>query len=287
MNSYDVTIVTENKLRQYKTIMFLMGLMTVFCIGLAAICIDLCIKYDSSYSNIFSKYKTLANEYLTLQNEYTVLYESYSEMYGEYVSNIEYAEKCQDNIAKLAETVEELNSQNVSLVESNEQYFNLIQQYEQREELFDKYEYAIVRTNGTRTDITYDQLINLESVAEEKDIDIDLVLSIAMVESSGTENAVNSASSARGYGQIVQGTGKMVYEKIMKEGKYNHDYALDGDTNFKMMVHYLRYLEDNNSSNMYATIRGYRGEGGSILDSYIRKIDNYLSHSGKSVATLK
>ena len=287
MNSYEnVKIVTEKKLKRYKIAIVISFVVTVFCLGLAGFCIDLSSKYADGYSNLLNEYSALIEEHNTLQDEYTSLYENYSKMYEEYVSNIKYSQRCEENISKLSEVIDELNNQNVSLVQSNDEYFNLIQQYEQREELFDKYEYAIIRTNGTRTDITYDQLINLELLAEEKEIDTDLVLSIAMVESSGTEDACNNSSSARGYGQIVYGTGKMVYEKIMNEGKYNHDYALDGDTNFKMMVNYLRYLEDNNSS-IYTTIRGYRGEGGSILDSYIRKINNYLSHSGKSIATLK
>ena len=286
MNSYDVKIINERKLHHYKVMMFSMAIVTVFCIGLAVICIDLACKYDNAYSNIFNKYKTVCEDYLDLRDQYTTLYESYSKMYTEYMGNLNYSRKCEETIAGLSETVEELDQQNISLVKSNDEYFNLIQQYEEREELFDKYEYAIQRTNGTRTDITYDQLKTLELLAEEKDVDTDLVLSITMVESSGIEDAVSTESTARGYGQILAGTGKMVYEKLMKEGKYNHDYALNGNTNLRMMVYYLRYLEDNNIT-MYATIKGYRGEGGSILDDYIVKINNYLKYSGKSVSTLK
>lgn len=286
MNSYNVTIVSEKKLMKYKIIIAFLASICILCMTATVICIRESFRYNQKYLSVSENYDQLNDKYESLTNQYDNLYESYDGIYNEYMNNINYANKCQDNIVKLNELVQELTEQSNSLVQSNDEYFALIQQYEQREELFDKYEYAIMRTNGTRTDITYDQLINLEQVAEEKDIDVDLVLSISMVESEGTEKVCNSSSTARGYGQILNTTGKFIYEKIMNKGTYNHDYALNGYTNFEMMVNYLRYLENTNGSNLYATIRNYRGEGGSVLSSYIRKIDNYLENCGKSIASL-
>jgi exonuclease VII small subunit len=233
-----------------------------------------------------AKYDELLSEKEALTSDYNELYETYEAMYSDYTSSLEYVSQCETTIQQLNEVVDELDEQAKSLATSNEEYYQTIQQYEQREELFDKYEYAIERTNGTRTDITYEQLINLEELTAEKNVDTDLVLSICMVESNGIEDAKNPISTARGYGQFLASSGKYVYEDIMEAGVYDHSYALNGDTNFTMMVYYLDYLEDKFSGNLYKCIEFYRGRDGEILEDYMEKINSFLNNSSKSIASL-
>lgn len=267
--------------------MFLMKIFCVFCLVIAASAFIAGGNNAIKLAEVEADYNKLESDNLALINQYNELYATYDGLYTEYVTNVEYAYSCEDTIIGLNELVNELDEQSQSLAESNEEYYQTIQQYQQREELFDKYEYCIIRQDeGTRTDITYDQLINLEEVAEEKNIDVDLVLSICMVESDGDETCTSTTSTARGYGQFLSGTGKFVYEDLMNGDSYNHSMALDGDTNLEMMVYYLDYLIDKNNGNLYASLKNYRGKGGNVLTNYIKRIDSYLSSTGKSVASI-
>lgn len=178
---------------------------------------------------------------------------------------------------QVTELADQINEQN-----------ELIASYEEREELFDKYEYAIIRTDGTRTDIKYSELNTLISLVEEKELGdsvIDLVLSLSMTESQGTEKAANPESTARGYGQILAGTGKMVYEKFMGNGSgsYNHDYAFNGEINLQMMVYYLEWLGKKYSNNMTLVMNEYRGD---LDQAYNQKVNRYLSKAGTDIMSI-
>lgn len=271
-------IVSDAEYRSMKFRMNVLKLITVMSIAL-------CILFGKTYFSNAVQLLDIQDKYMSLMTEYQLLRESYDQMYNDYVAIVDYAEDLETNIASLTELTTELDEQSKSLAASNQEYYERIQVYEQREELFDKYEYAIVRSDGSRTDITYDQLIEVEEFEEVKGVDADLVLSIAMVESQGTEKICNAKSSARGYGQILAGTGEYVYENLMCQGKYDHSYALNGDTNLAMMVYYLEYLGKNNST-MTGVIQGYRGEGEEILYDYMDKINGYLAKTGQSLASL-
>lgn len=272
--------------REVQSLRHKLHIMVIFCILCLTLTVMMFITYSKNakeYINMAEKYEATLTDYLVLSDQYEKLYTEYEAMCEEYNSNIYYTKDCEEAITDLSILVDDLDKQSKSLVISNQNYYEQIQIYEQREELFDKYEYAIIRTDGTRTDITYDQLITLESLTQERDIDTDLILSITMVESDGVESARSSRSTASGYGQFIYGTGEFVYEDLMNAGTYKHEYALDGSTNFEMMVNYIDYLEDIHDNNLYAVIRNYRGKDGKILENYINKIDNFLKNKDKSV----
>lgn len=257
---------------------------TVISFIIMIIIVAIAVFKASSDIRVQFKLMRLQQKYEKLLKEHEILQEKYEDLKSGNTRNLQYIDECKEQIVALTEINSELEKQNKSLASSNEEYYNKIQEYTNREELFDKYEYALIRKDGSRTDITYDQLKTVEELCEEKDIDTDLILSICMVESSGTEKARNSTSTASGYGQILAGTGKYVYEKVMKAGVYNHQLALDGDTNLQMMVNYIDYL-DNRSGSLYKVIESYRGDP-SDLSSYISKIDGYLAKKNKSVDSL-
>lgn len=135
--------------------------------------------------------------------------------------------------------------------------------YYTRSELYDKYNWAMVRSDGSRTDIQYSQLLSLEELIEDKGMEpetLDLVLAIAMVESNGVEDAKNPESTASGFGGFLSGTGKFVYTELMNNDSYNHsDVAMNGTDNLQMIVYYLDYLNDLYDGNLNEVIRNYRG----------------------------
>lgn len=254
------------------------------CTAIAIVAIALSVLAFGTYFNNAINLVNVCKKYEKLSDEYNALYEQYEDLYNKTARSGKYIEDCEQQIVSLCEINSELEEQNKSLVASNDEYCDIITRLRKREELFDKYEYAITRSDGSRTDITYEQLKTVEQLCKEKDIDTDLILSICMVESSGTENAKNGSSTARGYGQILSGTGEYVYEKLMKAGNYDHSLAYNGDLNLKMVIEYIDYLDERNSS-LYGVIENYRGDP-SDLDNYITKLDKYLSTKGKSVAQL-
>lgn len=184
-------------------------------------------------------------------------------------------------IKELMDISETLDSQNKSLVAANEEYYAELSELREKAELYDHYSYAMVDSMGNRTDITYDQLVTLEQLMETSKVnDPDLILSWIMVESGGRENARNSTSTAKGYGQFLDGTSKFVYTNLLGLQNWEPSVALNGEINIRMMVAYIDYLYDNNS-NLYGVIRGYSGKND--IDAYVAKLDSYLAYNGKSV----
>ena len=239
--------------------------------------------------NLRKELSKTKNEHNKLASNYTKLYQISVDLNREYqVTNFNYSkdketyEKVNSQIKDLMDTVSELDSQNKKLAEENEKMYSDLNKYEKRSELFDKYEYAIYH-GKKRTSFTYSQLELAEDIMEEKGMDANLLLAIAMTESGGNEKSQSTSSTARGFGQFLSGTAKFVYEDLMKAGAYNHDYALNGKTNIKLMANYLKYLQGSRNS-VYGIIESYRGIPN--CTSYMNKVDSYLNQGGTSLAII-
>lgn len=225
-----------------------------------------------------------AHELRELKSKYNSLVEDYNEITLENAAYKETNAAYEETIRNMNGLIIDMQEQDEKLVETNEEYLSQLSVLQQREELYDKYDYAIKRIDdGTRTDITYDQLINLEEEAEKRGIDTDLVLSIVMVESDGVETAKSSQSTATGYGQFIYDTGKFVYEDLLHQGTYNSTVALNGDTNLTMMTAYLEHLADIWNNDIYMIMKNYRGKDGDILDDYMARVDRYLETKDKQL----
>ena len=185
------------------------------------------------------------------------------------------------SLQSMSATVVDLEEMMVTLDEQNKEYKAQLVKFEEREELFDKYEYAIMRGNN-RTDITYDQLITLEQLVAESSIkDEDLILALIMTESGGNAGARNSTSTAKGYGQFLDGTAKFTYTQLMGKDNWYPEVALDGDVGLEMTVAYVDYLVDRYNNDLYGALRSYRGK--QDISGYVAKMDSFLSTKGKSV----
>lgn len=190
---------------------------------------------------------------------------------------------------KLAKVSVDLDTQNKELVDQINSQNEELEKLEARAELYDKYEYAIVREDNTRTDITYEEIDTLESLAKERNMGEDavtLVMAIAMNESDGIEDAKNPESTATGFGGLLAGTAEYIYETEMDnpEGSYNHKVmAKDGELNLEISLCLVDYLADLNDRNPIKTVNDYRG----IKDkTYLSKLDKNLLKVNKTLRYL-
>lgn len=265
----------ENQSLRFKLTACLIGMVGLFVISVVSIA-------------------TLVVDNYSLRNDLTVASEKYDTLMTENQSLIAENQSLSSTyndavliLSDVSQIAYQLDQQNRTLNDDLNDALEKIKQYESREELFDSYEWALFREDESRTDISYNDIITLEELVDEKDLSddtVDLVLAMAMTESNGNANARNVSSSAVGLGQFLSGTGRFVYTSLMGNDVYNHqETASDSETNLEMMVYYLEYLDVKNNHNIERVISCYRG-----IESpnYKYKINSYLAKNDLSLATI-
>lgn len=261
--------ILEAKYSIMKTVSILSFGFGVMCLVLTVV---LTANYKISTKNLSDKLESTQSKLSNMVDVSMSLVTDYSE--------------AENQLKEVSTAAVTLSNQDQKLKAELQKQDTTIKKYEERAELFDKYEYALIRSDGTRTDITYKDIYTLQDLISKKgmnDDTLDLVLALAMNESNGKSNSKNSKSTAAGFGGILEGTGDFIYTDLMGNESYNHyKVAMDGTTNLKMMVYYLDYLADNNSS-ISSIVDDYRG----LSDTaYKKKLNKYLSTEGESLASL-
>lgn len=265
----------ENQSLRFKLTACLIGMVGLFVVSVVSIA-------------------TLVVDNYSLRNDLTVASEKYDTLMADNQSLIAENQSLSSTyndavliLSDVSQIAYQLDQQNRTLNDDLNDALEKIKQYESREELFDSYEWALFREDESRTDISYNDIITLEELVDEKDLSddtVDLVLAMAMTESNGNANARNVSSSAVGLGQFLSGTGRFVYTSLMGNDVYNHqETASDSETNLEMMVYYLEYLDVKNNHNIERVISCYRG-----IESpnYKYKINSYLAKNDLSLATI-
>lgn len=263
-NATDVSLSTETKLK----------FAGYYNIATTIVMVIMFIVLTNNSNNIMQKaasdVMTKETELQEMKSDYDSLKKNYNYLNGKYKS--------------MSSMVDELTSISTELDEQNKAYYEELKVLRERKELFDKYSYAILNDAGERTDIKYDQIITLKELLKESSIDDeDLILAWIMTESNGNEKAKNTKSTAKGYGQILDGTSKFIYTNLMNNNSadWHSTIALNGDMNIEMMVTYIDYLYDKNNGDLYDIMRDYRGK--QDISGYVSKIDSYLENADKSV----
>ena len=265
----------ENQSLRFKLTACLIGMVGLFVVSVVSIA-------------------TLVVDNYSLRNDLTVASEKYDTLMADNQSLIAENQSLSSTyndavliLSDVSQIAYQLDQQNRTLNDDLNDALEKIKQYESREKLFDSYEWALFREDGSRTDISYNDIITLEELVDEKDLSddtVDLVLAMAMTESNGNANARNVSSSAVGLGQFLSGTGRFVYTSLMGNDVYNHqETASNSETNLEMMVYYLEYLDVKNNHNIERVISCYRG-----IESptYKYKINSYLAKNDLSLATI-
>lgn len=192
-----------------------------------------------------------------------------------------------DTSVCFADMALKMDENNAELKGMLEQASKDMEIYRTREDLLNKYEYALYEPNKKRTDLTYEQLQSLQEYCEEKGYTtemVDLVLAIAMKESTCHEKAMNPDSGASGYGQFLDSTAKFVYTKLQGHDTFTHEDSLDGEKSLKMIADYMAYLFTYHGNSMERAMVSYRG---CYDEPYMAKIDSYLAKKGLSLNTIK
>ena len=261
--------------------------------GMCCICAILCLRcfmLERRSNNLETTLASISgedisslssNELIEKTTEITTNYELAISNYDNVVAtNKDLNTKLENMIVNILE----LDTENVSLVESNNSYYEQLTTFKERAELYDKYEYALVY-EGERTDITYDQLKTGIDICEESGIDPNLLFAFIMAESHGQEKAKNPESSATGYGQVLKTTGEYVYENLLgnPQGSFTSTLLLDGTTNIQVTATYIAYLRDNTSS-MRELIASYRGYDD---PDYYNTIEKWLAKADTSMAEVE
>lgn len=265
----------ENQSLRFKLTACLIGMVGLFVVSVVSIA-------------------TLVVDNYSLRNDLTVASEKYDTLMADNQSLIAENQSLSSTyndavliLSDVSQIAYQLDQQNRTLNDDLNDALEKIKQYESREELFDSYEWALFREDESRTDISYNDIVTLEELVDEKDLSddtVDLVLAMAMTESNGNANARNISSSAVGLGQFLSGTGRFVYTSLMGNDVYNHqETASDSETNLEMMVYYLEYLDVKNAGNIERVISCYRGIES---PSYKYKINSYLAKNDLSLATI-
>ena len=265
----------ENQSLRFKLTACLIGMVGLFVVSVVSIA-------------------TLVVDNYSLRNDLTVASEKYDTLMADNQSLIAENQSLSSTyndavliLSDVSQIAYQLDQQNRTLNDNLNDALEKIKQYESREKLFDSYEWALFREDGSRTDISYNDIITLEELVDEKDLSddtVDLVLAMAMTESNGNANARNVSSSAVGLGQFLSGTGRFVYTSLMGNDVYNHqETASNSETNLEMMVYYLEYLDVKNNHNIERVISCYRGIES---PSYKYKINSYLAKNDLSLATI-
>lgn len=265
----------ENQSLRFKLTACLIGMVGLFVVSVVSIA-------------------TLVVDNYSLRNDLTVASEKYDTLMADNQSLIAENQSLSSTyndavliLSDVSQIAYQLDQQNRTLNDDLNDALEKIKQYESREELFDSYEWALFREDESRTDISYNDIITLDELVDEKDLSddtVDLVLAMAMTESNGNANARNISSSAVGLGQFLSGTGRFVYTSLMGNDVYNHqETASDSETNLEMMVYYLEYLDVKNNHNIERVISCYRGIES---PSYKYKINSYLAKNDLSLATI-
>jgi soluble lytic murein transglycosylase-like protein len=188
------------------------------------------------------------------------------------------AENEKDTIVRLSKVAAELDKENTKLVQTLESQDEELSTYREREELYNLYEYALVRDDESRTDISYEDIKTLEELSIEKGLGKDAVgtvLAISVNESSGYANVKNKKSSAAGLCGLTKGTAKYIYENELGngDGSYDHSYAYDATTNLQISLAYIAYLKNEYGENNDKILQAYRGEPDA---AYVNKLCKLL-----------
>ena len=267
-NTYRRLKVTNNSLRKkVGSLSKLLGLNAIIAVGAVLGLIVIAGMYGTQVYKNHELEKTVASQKATIETQSKDLL----------VAAIQ--------INQLSEVAGELDKSNSELVTALKKDETELKELRERKELYEKYEYAFVREDGSRTDISFDDVKTLEELAKEEGLGEDtvaLVLAISRNESQGYADVKNPNSSAAGLCGLLNSTAKYSYETLLANGKgsYKSEYVYDSLTNLKMALAYVAYLKENTDSN-YELLVAYRGDNDDV--SWFRKIQKY---TGKTIQEL-
>lgn len=128
-------------------------------------------------------------------------------------------------INALTDDINRLNESLTEATNEKEDDFNIIQRY-----------WYILRDASDNSGLTLDLLRWQDELGQRFDTNPHLMWAIYKEESTYNVTAQNAKSSARGLGQTLESSAKLIYENVLGHGKgsYNHSMAFDPYVNMEI-----------------------------------------------------
>lgn len=184
---------------------------------------------------------TYAN--IAIENLMQYYQETITEIQTDYESQISTLNADIDEMNEYITSMNELVSQERS---SDEKQFEILRKY-----------WYVLRDCHDESGLTVEDLCYLDDLCYQYDLNPHLMWCIYDIESSYTAVIDNNNSSARGLGQVLNSTGKTIYENILGLGTYNHTMAYDVQINMQITV---ELIARNIDSGLYNAIAIYSGD---------------------------
>jgi soluble lytic murein transglycosylase-like protein len=241
--------------------------------------------------NIEKKYNNLQESYDELETNMKVLNKRYEDLKEEQAQNQEdYSSLQQENtdlkkvVKKTDKSLKKLKSDNLAIQKEYKALNKKYKKLAKRKELYNKYGYAIKDTDGSRTDLSYEDLQYGVDLMKQYGYNPHILFSMGMVESNFNSDCYMNSTGAAGYLQIIPSTGKFIYKKLLhKKGKYVHSKIMkDTKLNIQMAVAYLDYLFKLHPTKFRA-IKQYCGGSTSFTKMYINRMKKYSSRYGVKI----
>ena len=177
-----------------------------------------------------------------------------------------------DNYNNSVKAIEEMNSKYQALYNEYKDYQEDVGfSSEKLYNIANKYRYVIENT-PKRSELTLENLVYMDQLAEQYDINPHIVTSLFETESSYDSTAKNKDSTATGLGQFLKSTGRYVYYTLLGyDGEYNHPVsARIPELNIEMTMKYLDYLVDFRGD-MPSALKYYSGGSSSYVTKVLGK----------------
>lgn len=269
----------QRSINKMAVVIYILSIVIFICGGILSY--DVITGLQKEIKEVTREKDKIKKEKDELEDKNLSLYEENEETVTAYNSSIEL-------LQNVAEVAVELDEQNKKIVDSSKRQARQLKRLQRRKRLMSNYEWALYDEEGIKTDISFEDIETLRSLCKKKNLSddtVDLVLAIAMTESGGNAKCTNSTSTALGFGQFIEETGRITYTFLMGHESYNHrNVALNGTTNLKMILYYLEYLDMETNGDIDKIIDRYRGLRSA---GYKRKINKYLSNRNKSLKNIK
>lgn len=214
---------------------------------------------------------TIKKQEVTLSNEVTVQYDQ-SYFTDPIEEDIDIAEERTSIMQEFLPTDIDLEYQRIEEEKAREE--------ERKRSILNQYEWVQHDESGTTNSMTDDLVLYAYNLATENNIDPALIFGMIMVESRGFTSCRNSSSGAAGLGQFMAGTGKLVYEDFLGNGKGSYDHnstPYDPYTGITMMITYLNYLYTRHGNTM-TVLESYSGN--KTYEGTLRYYNRVVSWTG-------
>lgn len=202
------------------------------------------------------------------ENEESQLSEKVSdtEAYSQYVSSTDVSETVSviEDVIEISKETAELSINDSYLDNTidtiNSSLNNMEGKVNEKIEEKNRIDY-LVNTKYGVVPMPYEHKLKVIQECEKRGLFPGDIFGLIKLESTFNPNAASKKSTARGYGQILRGTGASLY-KDLYGGGYNHDMAFDPYLNIEMICYYVSKLYKSSGSMKTALIRYNGGELG-------------------------